>query len=190
MTELNQEGPVARRPERRNPMWSRRSCRLRPRMTEAEALDFSRESFHGARDAAAGGGLGDAFGFDERRLARALVLFGPHHGADDGAEPVSDRPATGGHTATIEEFIALRDQVEAAAAAILVSSGGVVRVKDPDAVLRSMAAFRVAGASMIGSLLLMAHRMPGFGLGDDEFIKGLAVDLGAGFACAERGRRK
>ena len=90
----------------------------------------------------------------------------------------------------IEEFIALRDQVEAAAAAILVSSGGVVRAKDPDAVLRSMAAFRVAGASMIGSLLLMAHRMPGFGLGDDEFIKGLAVDLGAGFACAERGRRK
>lgn len=147
-------------------------------------------AIEGARDAVAGGGLGDAFGFDERRLARALVLFGPHHGADDGAEPVSDRPATGGHTATIEEFIALRDQVEAAAAAILVSSGGVVRVKDPDAVLRSMAAFRVAGASMIGSLLLMAHRMPGFGLGDDEFIKGLAVDLGAGFACAERGRRK
>jgi len=49
VAELNQEGPVARRPERRNPMWSRRSCRLRLCMMEAEALDFSRESFHTSR---------------------------------------------------------------------------------------------------------------------------------------------
>lgn len=148
-----------------------------------------------ARAAVAGGGLGDAFGFDERRLARALVLFGPAPGDDAGDDagagaPAGGRATTGSHMAMIEGFIALRDKVEGAAAAIVISSGGVVRAKDPDAVQRSMAAFKVAGANMIGSLLLMAHRMPGLGLGDDEFIKGLGVDLGAGFASAERGHRK